>query len=738
MAKQVMNNFQEIDERCRNVDPLSTTGASALVFAEKISTTRGVMAVRHTSQRVVLDNPEFPMVFTGAENEFGERSSWNVKATDDYQLMRVFRKFNDYPTSTTAYIFKNLRTGKFICKLVKPCEHLIEKYGFRMINHMTGHVEGDIIKKGSVIAQSTSYVNDNYCAGRNIRFAYAVLPELTEDALVISQDAADALSYHFVDVVTVQLKKDSFLLDRYGHGHGYKPFPNIGEEVENDIICSIRENSYVSSASEASISHINDKNKFAHGIVADIDIYTNVDLEDAQLNYYLSEIKRWYSEIYAYISTIIADPFQDDISLLDIYHQAEKYLTDATWVTKEYIENTVIKFTMLQPVKIQRGQKVVGRYGNKSVIADIVPTHLMPKTDDGRPIHMLANALAVPNRIIAFATYESSITFMIDRMRQHINKLVEAGTSHDDIVYLVRDFVSIFNPNQGRELERLYRIEPDAIYEDIIKNGIYIQIEPFNQNCVRDAILKAYETYPHIMKRYDVYTKLRHRWIKLGKPLAIGYQYTWVLKQYAPKYLSVVSVGRTTHYDHPIKTRQVNNNLRLYSDNPIKFGEYDTYNFLAGVGVRDFAKITTYFRGSQYEENSVLMSQLNNVGINMDEYNKFPQLDNSKNVLRFLGVVLKPDIFGCRTIGMIDKTYDVMINNCKITISIPELRYMLILHSYYLKYQAEHQSIVDMVKFYDVIRESKLFEGLPDDYVESLKEKFLTILPILQQMKQYD
>lgn len=738
MAKQIMNSYQEIVERCKKVNPLATTGASALVFAEKISTTRGVMAVRHTSQRVVLDNPEFPMVFTGAENEFGDRSSWSVKATDDYQLMRIFRKFNDFPESTTAYIFKNLKTGKYICKLVKPCEHLIEKYGFKMKNNMTGKMEGDILPKGSIIAQSTSYVNDNYCAGRNIRFAYAVLPELTEDALVISQDAADALQYNFVDVVTVQLKQNSFLLDRYGHGQGYKPFPNIGEWVENDILCSIRENSYVSSASEASVPHINDKNKYSHGIVADIDIYTNVDLEDNQLNYYLSEIKRWYSEIYAYISTIIADPFQDDISLLDIYHQAEKYLSGATWVTKEYIENTVIKFTMLQPMKIERGQKVVGRYGNKSVIADIVPTHLMPKTDDGRPIHMLANALAVPNRIIAFATYEASITFMIDRMKQHIKQMVEENKSPDEIVQLVCDFVSIFNPHQGEELTRLYQTEPDAIYQDIIKNGIYIQIEPFNKVCVRDAILKAYETYPDILKRYDVYTKLRHRWVKLDKQHVVGYQYTWVLKQQPSKYMSVVSVGRTTHYDHPIKTRQVNNNLRLYSDNPIKFGEYDTYNFLAGVGVRDFAKITSYFRGSQYEENSVLMSQLNNIGVDMSKYNKFPQLDNLKNVLRFLGIDLKPDIFGCRTIGMIDKTYPVMINNCKIEISIPELRYILILHSYYIKYQEDIKSTVDMLKFYEAIKETKLFDGLSDDYIESLKEKFITLLPILQQLKQYD
>lgn len=734
----LQNNSNEIEIQCDKIDPLSTVGVSAMGFPEKISSVRSSMCTKHTSQRVVIDNPEFPYIFTGAENEFGQRSSWNVKATDDYQLMRIFRKFSQFPQSTTAYIFKNLRTGKFICKIVKPCEHLIEKYGFRMNNNMTNHLEGDILPKGSIIAQSSSYVNDNYCAGVNLRFAYAVLPELTEDALVISTDAAKMLEYSFVDIVDVTLKNNAFLLNRYGDDEHYKPFPDIGEEVKNDVLCSIRENSYMSAASEARIPHINDKAKYSHGIVADIDIYTNVDLEHEQLKYYHNEIRRWYSDIYAYISTIISDPYQDDTSLLDIYHQAEKYLTPATWVTKEYIQDTVIKFTMLQPKKIRCGQKVVGRFGNKSVIAKIVPTHLMPKTDDGRPIHMLANALAVPNRIIAFATYEATMTFMKDRMEQHIRRMVQDNVSRDDIVFLVRDFLRIFNEHESDELERVYRLKPEETYNDIIKNGIYIHIPPFNEQCVRDSILTAYETYPEILKRYDVYTKLRHRWIKLDEPHAIGYQYTWVLKQEPAKYMSVVSVGRTTYYDHPVKTRQVNNNLRLFSDNPIKFGEYDTYNFLAGVGVRAFSKITTYFRGSQYEENSVLMSQLNNVGINLDKYNKFPQLDNLRNVLRFMGVKLKPDIFGCRTIGNIDEIYEVMINNCRVKISIPDLRYMLILHAHYLRYEKENHGTINLDEFYKTILENTItFKELPSDYVNSILEKFTEILPILQQMKQY-
>lgn len=733
----VMNDAAEINKRIKEIKPLSLFGASAMVFPDKISTVRSGMAVKHTSQRVVLDHPEFPMVYTGAENNFGERSSWDVTAQDDYELMKTFRKFKNAPCSPVAYIFRSVSTGKYKCEIVRPAVNLIEKYGFTMTNNVSKYMEGDIIPKGTPISQSSSYVDGNYCAGRNIRMAYAILPELTEDALVVSETAAKELAYNLVDIVEVKVGKNAFLLNNYGTDGLYKPFPDVGEEIKDDILCSIRENSYLSSVREASIPHINDTKYYSNGRVVDIDIFTNVDVENDQFNYYAKEIRQWYSDIYTYISTIVTDKSQDDTTLLDIYHQAEKYLNSSTWVTKDYIADTIIRFTVLQPKGIHVGQKVVGRFGNKSVIAKIIPDHLMPKTDDGRPIHMLANALAVPNRIIAFATYESTMTFMQERMYQHIKQMDMAGTPHDDIIQLVSEFVSIFNPDEGSQITRLYMQNPDETYNDILKNGIYLQITPLNEPCVRDAILEAYDKYPNIMKKYKIFDKLRHRTVQIAGLYAVGYQYTWVLKQEASKAMSTISTGRTTLYDLPVKTRQYNKNKRHYSDNPIKFGEYDTYNFLAGVGVKDFAKLTTYFRGSQYEENSILMSQLNNKKIDLTKYNQFPQLDNLKNVLKLLGIKLRPDIFGYNTIGNVDEKLDIKINNVDVNISIPDLRYVLIMHSYYMQYMDYMKGTVDMIDFFNKMSETNVFEGIDQEYINSIYGLFSELLPILQQLKQY-
>lgn len=132
------------------------------------------------------------------------------------------------------------------------------------------------------------------------------------------------------------------------------------------------------------------------------------------------------------------------------------------------------------------------------------------------------------------------------------------------------------------------------------------------------------------------------------------------------------------------------------------------------------------------------MSQLKNVGIDLDKYNQFPQLDNLKNVLQFFGIELKPDMFGCRTIGFVDKVYEVMVNNCKIPISIPDLRIILILHSYYLRFQQENAGFVDLVKFFEEMDKVRIFDGLSDEEIITLKEKFNALLPIFQQLKQYD
>lgn len=738
--RRSMNYANNIYQRAAEIDPLSTVGASAMGFPDKISPVRGVMETRHTAQRVVPDQPEFAHLFTGAENPFGQRSSFNRKADDDYQIMKIFKKFKDFDTSEIVYILRNIHTGRYKCEIFEAgAHHNVEKYGFRMVDHLNTKHEGDYVGKGEILQQSSSYVDDNYCGGIEARILYTVLPELTEDSLVVSESFAKRAKYNMVDIVKVNLSKNSFMLNTYGDDSLYKSFPNVGEEIKNDVLLSMRENSYVSSKREAKTSHINDQDKISHGIVVDIDIYSNVDVENDQFNYYRKCCEDYYQDIYTYISTIVQDPTQDDNGILDLYHRAEKYLSAAVWVTKENIIDTEIRFKILQPMKIKVGQKVVGRYGNKSVISKIIPDHLMPKTDDGRPVDILANGLSINNRIIFFALYESTITFMCERMHQWAIKQNSEGVSNDEIMKTIIEFCTLFNETWGNEVERLYKLNPELGIDDILTHGVYIHIPPLGKESTRDAILEAYKRFPHILKKYKVFTKLRHRWLPLKGEHAVGYQYTWILKQEPSKAMSSVSTGRTTLYDQPVKTKQFNkNNARRYSDNPIKFGEYDTYNFLAGISVVDFAKISTYFRGSQYEENSVLMGALNNTQIDTNKYNAFPQLEQLKNILKFFGEKFQSSVFGYGTVGARDDIQQIYINNVTLDIAVPELRHILIIYSYFVQYRAFCGGVIDMGKFYDnMYNVEHLFDGYEKGYKEYILNKFAGLIPVLDQLKVY-
>jgi hypothetical protein len=330
------------------------------------------------------------------------------------------------------------------------------------------------------------------------------------------------------------------------------------------------------------------------------------------------------------------------------------------------------------------------------------------------------------------------MTFQMERMWEYLLEQDKNKTmTRDEIMIMAVDFVKTFNPQQGGELERLYGFDPESTFADLMKNGFYIQIQPLNEKCVRDSLLEVYAKWPDIMKQYKIEAKLRHRWVELDGEYPVGYQYTWVLKQEPSKAMSVVSTGRTTLYDQPVKTRRYNKNLIPYSDNPIKYGEYDTYNFLAAMGVKAFSKISTYYRGSQYEENSVLMSQLNGIGIDTSKYNQFPQLDNLKNILKLLGTKLETDVHWYDTIGNVDEVQDVKIGNVDVQISIPDLHYMLIMHSYYLQYAAYMRGSIDMIDFFNQLSKTNVFIGLKPEYIDYLFRRFSELLPVLQQRKEY-
>lgn len=746
-VRRQMNSVADIRKKMAAVNKYSLCGVSGLSWPGKISPVRSLMFSKHAFQRVVLNHGEVPYLRTGAEDAYGQASSAFVRAEDNLVLERKFVKFPNTKYSSVLYIFRNTKTGKYICHLAEAVHWNVEKYGYQNIDMIKDNYSvGDTIPAGTVLSKTTSFdENNHYCAGVNLRVLYTTLHDLTEDAIILSESACKKLSYSMVDKVTIDISDKMFLLNNYGDLNNYKAFPDIGEEIKSGILCSLREISAFSSKKEAMIPHINDVNYYTHGIITDIDVYSNAtEIKDKQLAYYHQCTVDWYNEIYAYISTLSSDSYQDDTKLLDIYHTAKKYrMTDAKWSTKEKLPNIQVVFKVLYNKIPEHGQKITGRFGNKSVVSLIYPDRCMPTDDEGRPIDMIANGFAPTNRIIALALYEPTITFMMERMHQYI-KNPDNNVSPCDAVQMVIKFMRLFNHEYADSIQNKYEFDPDRTYQDIIKNGIYMTLPPFQEENVRDAILEAMDLWgTKIFKRYKIRTKLRHRWIEQPEPHAIGYQYTWVLKQEASKNMSAVATGRTTLYDLPVKTSNYKNRKIPYSDNSIKFGEYDTYGFLQVVDAEMFGKMTTQYRGSQYTPNSMLMSHINDIPIPDGMSNQFPQLDCFKAYCKAIGIKLRND-FTVNSINTVDKEEKFMIGNHEVEISGSFLRTVLVMYSYYVQYKnylelqnkGKKVGSIDMNVFVtNMLRCTDLFVNKDSEYIRQSFETFFHMLPMLDEEK---
>lgn len=61
--------------------------------------------------------------------------------------------------------------------------------------------------------------------------------------------------------------------------------------------------------------------------------------------------------------------------------------------------NQLVRVYVAQKRKITDGDKLAGRHGNKGVISKINPIEDMPFLEDGTPVDIILNPLAVPSRM---------------------------------------------------------------------------------------------------------------------------------------------------------------------------------------------------------------------------------------------------------------------------------------------------------------------------------------------------
>jgi DNA-directed RNA polymerase subunit beta len=106
----------------------------------------------------------------------------------------------------------------------------------------------------------------------------------------------------------------------------------------------------------------------------------------------------------------------------------------------------MVKVYLAVKKRIQPGDKMAGRHGNKGVISQIVPIEDMPYTADGNPVDILLNPLGVPSRMNVGQVLETHLGWAAKGLGIKIGKMLEAQAKVNEI----RGFLEKIYNSSGR------------------------------------------------------------------------------------------------------------------------------------------------------------------------------------------------------------------------------------------------------------------------------------------------
>jgi DNA-directed RNA polymerase subunit beta len=112
--------------------------------------------------------------------------------------------------------------------------------------------------------------------------------------------------------------------------------------------------------------------------------------------------------------------------------------------------------------RLQPGDKMAGRHGNKGVISMIVPTEDMPYDEEGRPVDICLNPLGVPSRMNVGQVLELHLGMAAKGLGHKINRMLQAQKAVADI----REFLDkIYNHEGGTQHVAIESLTDDEIKE---------------------------------------------------------------------------------------------------------------------------------------------------------------------------------------------------------------------------------------------------------------------------------
>jgi DNA-directed RNA polymerase subunit beta len=109
----------------------------------------------------------------------------------------------------------------------------------------------------------------------------------------------------------------------------------------------------------------------------------------------------------------------------------------------------MVKIFVAVKRKLQPGDKMAGRHGNKGVISRIMPIEDMPHLEDGTPVDIVLNPLGVPSRMNVGQILETHMGWACRGLGRQIGDLIDAAKATDDDTKQIRSRLKeIYSPSE--------------------------------------------------------------------------------------------------------------------------------------------------------------------------------------------------------------------------------------------------------------------------------------------------
>ncbi len=381
-----------------DVAPHQIVGISAALipFLEHDDANRALMGSNMQAQAVPLLRPDVPLVSTGMEYEAAVDSGQVVIAEEDGEVLSVTGKTIGVRTLDgkvhTYPLRKYQRSNQSTC-----------------IDQRPAVVKGQLIKKGDVIADSSSTESGLLALGQNVIVAFISWEGGNfEDAILISERLVQDDAFTSVHIEKYEVESRD---TRLGPEEITRDIPNVGEEAIKDLD--------------------------DHGIIR---VGAEVNPNDILVGKISPKGEKELTPEERLLRAIFGEKSRDvkDTSLRMPHGERGKVVDVKVFTREDNADlsagvDMMVRVSVAQRRKITAGDKMAGRHGNKGVVSKVVPVEDMPFLEDGNQVDIILNPLGVPGRMNIGQVLETHLGWAASRLGFRAVSPVFDGASEIEI-----------------------------------------------------------------------------------------------------------------------------------------------------------------------------------------------------------------------------------------------------------------------------------------------------------------